>query len=113
MKYLLFVMLLGLFACQSSQKVYQTPAMGAEAEFDKGLRPEKRPQYLFDRKTMQGLQQQGVVSTYTATRHNTAPTAPVKKNNSAAAADSLKSKPDTISTVPPADTARVIPRNPA
>ena len=50
MKYLVLAAFLLLLACNSSKKVYEAPAMGAESQFDKGLRPEKHPQYLFDKK---------------------------------------------------------------
>nr|WP_295870823.1 hypothetical protein [uncultured Chitinophaga sp.] len=68
-----------LWACNSSQKIYTAPAIGAEAQFDKGLRPEKHPKYLFDKKTMKDMERRGVVSDYNSKRRNTAPTAPVKR----------------------------------
>ncbi|NSL86502.1 hypothetical protein ECE50_006655 [Chitinophaga sp. Mgbs1] len=105
----LSAMLLMLTACQPSQKIYQAPAMGAEAQFDKGLRPEKHPQYLFDKKTMKDMRRQGNVSRYTRTRRNTAPTIPLPKKN-AAGSDSATAAADSSHTGPlPADSLRTVP----
>lgn len=102
-----------LWACNSSRQIYTAPAIGAEAQFDKGLRPEKHPKYLFDKKTMKDLERQGVVSEYTNKRRNTAPTAPVKKSGSeaSAATDSTAHRTDsTGKTLPhPADSVRTQP----
>ncbi|NML39404.1 hypothetical protein HHL17_19545 [Chitinophaga sp. G-6-1-13] len=98
-----------LWACNSSQKIYTAPAIGAEAQFDKGLRPEKHPAYLFDKKTMKDLERQGVVSDYTNKRKNTAPTAPVKKSGGGehAATDSTAHTKDSTGAIlpHPADSA--------
>lgn len=99
-------------ACHSSQKVYTAPAMGAEAQFDKGLRPEKHPKYLFDKKTMKDMERRGTVSDYTSKRRNTAPTAPVKKSgDEPVTADSLAYKLDSTGAVVPhpADSMRTQP----
>ncbi|MGN7823780.1 hypothetical protein ACTJJB_26900 [Chitinophaga sp. 22536] len=102
-----------LWACNSSQKIYTAPAIGAEAQFDKGLRPEKHPKYLFDKKTMKDLERQGVVSEYNSKRRNTAPTAPVKKagGDGPAATDSTAHTKDSIGTMlpHPADSVRPQP----
>lgn len=119
MKY--FVLAAGIFlwACHSSQKVYQAPAVGAEAQFDRGLRPEKHPKYLFDKKTMKDMQKQGTIASYSSKRHNTAPTIPLPgkgangkdSTNTAAdslhipASDSLRIPADSVKT--PADTAHI------
>ena len=77
--------------------------MGAEAEFDKGLRPEKHPKYLFDKKTMKEMQKTGTVSSYSPSRKNTAPTIPLPKKNNEAT-DSLHKTSDSTQTS--ADTAK-------
>jgi hypothetical protein len=111
MRYLAIFFLLALVACFSSNKVYTAPAMGAESQFDKGLRPEKHPKYLFDKKTMKEMKSMGTVSSYSPSRKNTAPTIPLpKKNNEAADSlnkpgDSTQTSADTAKTSqPPADT---------
>ncbi|RAJ79153.1 hypothetical protein CLV59_106214 [Chitinophaga dinghuensis] len=98
MKKLYTIPLCLLLACNTSSKVYTAPAMGAESKFDDGLRPEKHPQYLFDKKTMKDMKRTGLSSDYTRKR-NTAPTAPVKK--SAPAADSLAQSSDSSHAAPP------------
>lgn len=91
-----------LWACNSSQKVYTAPAIGAEAQFDKGLRPEKHPKYLFDKKTMKEMGRQGMVSDYTTKRKKTAPTAPVKKaGGEPATTDSTAHRTDSTGTAQP------------
>jgi hypothetical protein len=77
MRYIVLAAGVCLLACHSSQKVYQAPAVGAEAQFDRGLRPEKHPKYLFDKKTMKDMQKQGAASSYSSKRRNTAPTIPL------------------------------------
>ncbi|MBV7530076.1 hypothetical protein [Chitinophaga sp. sic0106] len=108
---LTFILLsvIGAIACNNSRRVYSAPAIGAEAEFDKGLRPEKRPQYLFDKKTMKDMQKSGSVSDYNR-RQNTRPTAPVKgagtvADTSKLPADSTRPSPQTDSLALPADTS--------
>ncbi|SHL43195.1 hypothetical protein SAMN05444266_103320 [Chitinophaga jiangningensis] len=103
------IVLLLIMACNNSRRVYSAPAMGAESEFDNGLRPERRPQYLFDKKTMKDMQKTGTVSDYNR-RQNTRPTAPVKKagavaDTSALPADSTRPSPQTDTLPPPADTS--------
>lgn len=101
-----------LWACNTSQKVYTAPAIGAEAQFDKGLRPEKHPKYLFDKKTMKDMERQGVVSDYNSKRRNTAPTAPVKKagGESTPADSSAHATDSTGAPLPhPADSVRTQP----
>ncbi|NLR77561.1 hypothetical protein [Chitinophaga eiseniae] len=77
MKLLLWLPVLLLLSCHSSQKIYQAPAVGAEAQFDRGLRPEKHPRYLFDKKTMKDMQQRGTASGYSSKRRSSAPTIPL------------------------------------
>ncbi|WP_143306777.1 hypothetical protein [Chitinophaga vietnamensis] len=88
------LLLLPLFACHPAQKIYQAPAMGAETKFDEGLRPEKHPKYLWDKKMMKDLEKQGRAEGYTATRRHTAPTIPVKKKDDIPA-DSVAHKGDS------------------
>ena len=97
MKYVVLTAFILLPACNTSNKVYEAPAMGAESQFDKGLRPEKRPQYLFDKKTMKEMQERGTISTYSPKRSNTAPTAP------------LPGKGGGDSTAVPLDSSAVVP----
>jgi hypothetical protein len=110
MKYLAVSGWLFCLACFSSNKVYKAPAMGAEAQFDRGLRPEKHPQYLFDKKTMKELSKEGSVTAYSPTRKNTAPTIPLPQKKSAAdslgtTSDSTQLPKDTVGTPqPPVDT---------
>jgi hypothetical protein len=102
MKYLLLAAIILLLACHSSQKVYTAPAVGAEAQFDRGLRPEKHPQYLFDKKTMKDMKSQGSVSSYSSKRRNTKPTIPLPgkeghgKDSTTARADSLGIPADSL-----------------
>ncbi|SKA43794.1 hypothetical protein SAMN04488128_106257 [Chitinophaga eiseniae] len=101
-----------LWACNSSRKIYTAPAIGAEAQFDKGLRPEKHPKYLFDKKTMKDMERRGAVSDYNSKRRNTAPTAPVKKagGESAPADSSAHPTDSTGAPLPqPADSLRTPP----
>ncbi|MBO9731231.1 MAG: hypothetical protein J7623_21510 [Chitinophaga sp.] len=110
MKYLVPAACVVLLACHSSQKVYTAPAIGAEAQFDRGLRPEKHPKYLFDKKTMKDMQQRGSVSGYTAKRRHTGPTIPMPGKDShgndstAVPADSGHVVTDSLKV--PADTTR-------
>jgi hypothetical protein len=108
MKYLVLAAFL-LPACNSSKKVYEAPAMGAESQFDKGLRPEKHPQYLFDKKTMKDLEERGTISDYSSKRRNTAPTAPLPGkgggDSTAAPLDSSAVVPDSLRA--PADSAHI------
>ncbi len=83
--------------------------MGAEAQFDKGLRPEKHPQYLFDKKTMKDMEQQGVITSYTGKRHSLAPRVVVVKNTTGAyymGQDSATRRPDSTAVKAKADSAR-------
>jgi hypothetical protein len=109
MKYLVLAAFLLLLACNSSKKVYEAPAMGAESQFDKGLRPEKHPQYLFDKKTMKELQERGTISDYSPKRSNTAPTAPLPgkggSDSTAAPLDSTVAGADSLRA--PADSAHI------
>ncbi|MCW3465515.1 hypothetical protein [Chitinophaga nivalis] len=106
--------LLLLQACFSSNRIYHAPAMGAESQFEKGLRPEKRPQYLFDKTTMKAMQRQGSAPGYTPKRRNTAPTIPLPKktppvaDSLATAADSSRVPADTTHPPLPADTTHII-----
>ncbi|CAL1518401.1 hypothetical protein [Chitinophaga sp. MM2321] len=103
MKYTGFSCILLLLACHTSEKVYTAPAMGAESQFDKGLRPEKHPKYLFDKKMMKDLQKQGDVSGYTNKRRNIAPTIPLPgktKDTTALPADSSHRLIDSTGTIP-------------
>jgi hypothetical protein len=101
MKYIVLATGLCLLGCHSSQKVYQAPAVGAEAQFDRGLRPEKHPKYLFDKKTMKDMQKEGSVSSYSSKRRNTAPTIPLPgkgangKDSTNMPADSLRMSTDS------------------
>lgn len=111
MKYLVLAACILLLACHSSQKVYTAPAVGAEAQFDRGLRPEKHPKYLFDKKTMKDMQKQGAVSSYASKRRNTAPTIPLPdkdgkgKDSTAAPSDSLQRSADSLKApITPIDT---------
>lgn len=110
MKYLVPAACVVLLACHSSQKVYKAPAVGAEAQFDRGLRPEKHPKYLFDKKTMKDMQHQGNVSGYTAKRRHTGPTIPIPGKDShgndstAALTDSAHVVTDSLKM--PIDTTR-------
>ena len=110
MKYLVLAAFL-LPACNSSKKVYEAPAMGAESQFDKGLRPEKHPQYLFDKKTMKDLEERGTISDYSSKRRNTAPTAPLPGkgrsggDSTAAPLDSTAAVADSLRA--PADSAHI------
>lgn len=103
-------------AMGNSNKIYQAPRMGAEYRFEEGLRPEKRPQYLFDKKTMKDMEKQNIVGGYAPKRRNTAPTIPipkkvvdsvgaVKDSSSAAVRDSLAPVQDS-STAPVKDLQR-------
>ncbi|RFS18889.1 hypothetical protein DVR12_26280 [Chitinophaga silvatica] len=105
MKYLALIALLAAVACFSSNKIYKAPAIGAEAQFDKGLRPEKHPQYLFDKKTMNAMKKDGNVAAYSPNRRNTAPTIPLPKKNNEAT-DSLRNSADSLQTTN--DTAKVV-----
>ncbi|HVI49561.1 MAG TPA: hypothetical protein VM802_32135 [Chitinophaga sp.] len=96
MKYIGLAGLFLLLACHTSQRIYTAPAMGAESQFDRGLRPEKHPKYLFDKKTMRDMQRQGTASGYSGKRRSNAPTAPVSNKSGAAAADSSSIRPDSI-----------------
>lgn len=60
-KYPLFVFLPVMLACWSgcAPKIYHPPPMGAEYRFDEGLKPEKHPQKLFDKKMQRYLEDQG------------------------------------------------------
>ncbi|HEY9260271.1 hypothetical protein [Chitinophaga sp.] len=113
MKYLVLTAFISLLACHSSQKVYTAPAVGAEAQFDRGLRPEKHPKYLFDKKTMKDMQQQGTAGTYSSKRRSTAPTIPLPgkgangKDSTAAPSDSLHTPVDSLKTpLAPADSIK-------
>ncbi len=105
MKYIVLATGLCLLGCHSSQKVYQAPAVGAEAQFDRGLRPEKHPKYLFDKKTMKEMQKQGAASSDSSKRRNTAPTIPLPgkgangKDSTNMPADSLHMATDSARTV--------------
>lgn len=105
MKYIVLATGLCLLGCHSSQKVYQAPAVGAEAQFDRGLRPEKHPKYLFDKKTMKEMQKQGAASSYSSKRRNTAPTIPLPgkgangKDSTNMPADSLHMSTDSLRAV--------------
>ncbi|MBS0029827.1 hypothetical protein ACTJJ0_20310 [Chitinophaga sp. 22321] len=114
MKYPALLVFILLLACHSSQKVYQAPAVGAEAQFDRGLRPEKHPKYLFDKKTMKEMKEQGTVSTYSSKRRSTARTIPLPgkgangKDSVAAPVDSLHSVTDsTKAPLVPADSTHL------
>ncbi|NIG56053.1 hypothetical protein [Chitinophaga sp. Cy-1792] len=100
MKYCLAFLLFAITACNTSNKIYTAPAMGAESKFDDGLRPEKHPQYLFDKKTMKEMKKEGLSSDYTRKR-NTAPTAPIKK------ATSGETLPADSSHMNPSDTLKL------
>lgn len=111
MKYLVLIAIILLFACHSSQKVYTAPAVGAEAQFDRGLRPEKHPKYLFDKKTMKDMQRQGAASSYSSKRRSNARTIPLPskggtgKDSTATPADSLHMVADSLKApIVPADT---------
>jgi hypothetical protein len=113
MKYLVLTAFILLLACHSSQKVYTAPAVGAEAQFDRGLRPEKHPKYLFDKKTMKDMQTQGTVSSYSSKRRNTKPTIPLPgkdhngKDSTKVAADSLRTTADSLkASIPTADSLK-------
>ena len=83
--------------------------MGAEAQFDKGLLPEKHPQYLFDKKTMKDRQRRGVVTNYTGKRHSVAPNVVVVKNTSGnyyMGQDSAAHHPDSTAVKARADSAK-------
>lgn len=98
-----------LWACNTSQKVYTAPAMGAEAQFEKGLRPEKHPKYLFDKKTMKDMQRQGTAGNYSGKRRSTAPTIPLP-GKSGSRSDSTALPGDSTATQPlPADSTRPAP----
>ncbi|RAK37418.1 UNVERIFIED_ORG: hypothetical protein DFS12_103387 [Chitinophaga ginsengisegetis] len=119
MKYLVLAAGICLWACHSSRKVYQAPAVGAEAQFERGLRPEKHPKYLFDKKTMNDMQKQGSVSAYSPKRRNTAPTIPLPgkgangKDSTNSATDSLHTNPSDSLRIPadsvkaPVDTTHI------
>ncbi|WP_291910424.1 hypothetical protein [Chitinophaga sp. CB10] len=95
------LLLLPVIACNNGRRIYSAPAMGAESEFDRGLRPERRPQYLFDKKTMKDMKKSGTVSDYKA-RQNTRPTGPVKRSGSVADTSALPGD-STRSSLPPTD----------
>lgn len=48
----------GVFQSKSNQ-AYQAPAMGAESRFDEGLRREKHPQQLFNKKERKDMEKMG------------------------------------------------------
>lgn len=55
-------MLAGLFilsSCKTNPGYDPAPRMGAEYRFEEGLRKEKRPQYLFDKKTRNDMAKMG------------------------------------------------------
>ncbi|TWF42698.1 hypothetical protein FHW36_102459 [Chitinophaga polysaccharea] len=115
MKLLVWSPILLLLSCHSSQKIYQAPAVGAEAQFDRGLRPEKHPRYLFDKKTMKDMQQRGTASGYSSKRRSSKPTIPLPgesghgKDSTAAVNDSAAAPLRVDSTQAPAsptDTSR-------
>ncbi|HWV65429.1 hypothetical protein, partial [Chitinophaga sp.] len=98
---------------------YKAPAVGAEAQFDRGLRPEKHPKYLFDKKTMKDMQNMGTVTGYSSKRRNTAPTIPLPgkgangKDSTNTATDSLHNPISDSLRIPadslkaPADTTHI------
>ncbi|SFD78324.1 hypothetical protein SAMN05518672_103200 [Chitinophaga sp. CF118] len=47
-------------SCASANREYQPPRLGAEYRFEDGLRKEKHPQYLFDKKTRKDMRQMGL-----------------------------------------------------
>ncbi|NLR57937.1 hypothetical protein HGH93_07485 [Chitinophaga polysaccharea] len=106
MKLLVWSPILLLLSCHSSQKIYQAPAVGAEAQFDRGLRPEKHPRYLFDKKTMKDMQQRGTASGYSSKRRSSAPTIPLpgKDGNGK---DSSTAVNDSTALPLPADSTQV------
>ncbi|MFB6457890.1 hypothetical protein ACE38W_21645 [Chitinophaga sp. Hz27] len=109
MKYWLLIMLFATTACNNSRKIYSAPAMGAESKFDDGLRPERHPQYLFDKKTMKDMKKEGLSNDY-ARKRNTAPTAPIKRASTGEVlpADSSHMNPsDTLKL--PVDSTRNTP----
>lgn len=80
-----------LYSSCASNKDYQgPPRLGAEYRFEDGLRKEKRPQYLFDKKTRKDLAKMGLP----AGRSNEATSAAVPSSSFSktppVAADSLK-----------------------
>jgi hypothetical protein len=60
---LLFLCLLAGFVISNtgcaSNKTYEAPKMGAEYRFDDGLRAEKHPDHLFDKKTRKEMEKMG------------------------------------------------------
>jgi hypothetical protein len=52
------IVVLGV-SCSSSGRIYEAPRMGAEYRFDDGLPKEKKPQYLFDKKTRKEMAKRG------------------------------------------------------
>ena len=77
-------------SCASNQGYQGPPRLGAEYRFDDGLRKEKRPQYLFDKKTRKDLAKMGLP----AGRSNEATSAAVPSSSFSktppVAADSLR-----------------------
>lgn len=57
-----FCMLAGILilsSCKTNPGYDPAPRMGAEYRFEEGLRKEKRPQYLFDKKTRKEMAKMG------------------------------------------------------
>lgn len=57
-----FCMLAGILilsSCKTNPGYDPAPRMGAEYRFEEGLRKEKRPQYLFDKKTRKEMTKMG------------------------------------------------------
>jgi hypothetical protein len=46
--------------CASNKGYQEPPRLGAEYRFEDGLRKEKRPQYLFDKKTRKDMAKMGL-----------------------------------------------------
>lgn len=51
--------LIAMVACRTNRGYDPAPRMGAEYRFEEGLRKEKKPQYLFDKKTRKDMAQMG------------------------------------------------------
>ena len=96
-----FCMLAGILilsSCKTNPGYDPAPRMGAEYRFEEGLRKEKRPQYLFDKKTRKDMAKLGYP---TGQPNSVAPTKGIENKGSVASAQTSATK------VVPSDSLRM------
>lgn len=103
--YFVLAGILTLNSCATNRGYNPAPRMGAEYRFEEGLRKEKKPQYLFDKKTRKEMAKMGYptgersISTGDASTGKPAATTPQAGKTKALPVDSMRM--DTVYKVRP------------